>query len=1030
MEEIGLEGVDAGVAAYDSGDYRTALRLLRPLAISGNAKAQYYLGQMYLKGRGVIKSQMQASDWIGKAAAQGYGNSETVLGKIKESSNYFVWRSRGLTPETAAAAVEEMRGISQKTEDYGEPLSWCEQDAKDYVAECREKMHRPAPAAQGILAPRSRQVVWSASSSANNRLFSFLESLAEKGDAGCAYHAGMMKLFSDSVERDPECALSWLRIAADAGIPKALANLARIELYGPESDRDESAGAAHLKKAADLGEPEAQNILAARLLVKDATAEERREGARRLRDAAEAGLSKALVALGDAYAAGKVGFRKDVFKAEQCYLKAIEKDFPLANYSLGKLLIEKNPPNFPAGISRVMEAVDKNLPEALCYAGYLYEHGIAVTQNEARSDYMYSRAAEQGSMAAIMRLADRHDAACEYQDAFNWYRRAAERECDAAQYKLAYYIENHLINIGVLDAEDSAVKKVLWTGESGKIERKIGGAKYEQEAFAWYRRGASNGNVDCEYAIAHMYDEGIGVNQNREEALRWYKVAADHGNPSAQIMIASCHERGDGLEKSESEALKWYRSAAEAGDARAYYSLGKLFEEGKGVRQDSRKAVECYTKAADLGNADALFRLGQMYESSYMVSRNPGKSEVYFSQAMSAGHKGARREFAIQLIAQGGESRTRGIKLLEEAVRDKDRNAYRILGEAFAGKSGGEKNMIRAIEMFRYGAESGDAVSQYELGRAYETGDGVERNYIDAFRWYAKAEQNGCAKASYRMGMCMIEGRGTQKDLYRGAAALKRASRLGDDEASIELGKVLESGAGIDADAEAALACYAVPALKGNVWAQKKSGELCVQIGCDDQALSWIEKAAKQGDAEAAALAGDMFYKGIGCDKNYAKAHEYYNAAAKSDIPSAVRGLARMTEMGRGTEQNMEKAFELYARAASLGDTQAMFKRGRMLLNGIGCKISEKEGVAELTKAAGLGSIDAQYVLATMYSEGNSVHQDKSKAYVYICLAIAGGCDYADAEPLRETLRSQLSEDELSAAQEKAHAMFTAGQPQ
>ena len=46
---------DAG-AAYDKGDYATALRLLRPLAEQGNAQAQTSVGAMYAKGKGVSRT--------------------------------------------------------------------------------------------------------------------------------------------------------------------------------------------------------------------------------------------------------------------------------------------------------------------------------------------------------------------------------------------------------------------------------------------------------------------------------------------------------------------------------------------------------------------------------------------------------------------------------------------------------------------------------------------------------------------------------------------------------------------------------------------------------------------------------------------------------------------------------------------------------------------------------------------------------------------------------------------------------------
>ncbi len=65
-------GVDEGVAAYERGDYATALRESRPLAEQGNAIAQNNLGLMYDQGRGVPQDDARAVKWYSKAAEQGY----------------------------------------------------------------------------------------------------------------------------------------------------------------------------------------------------------------------------------------------------------------------------------------------------------------------------------------------------------------------------------------------------------------------------------------------------------------------------------------------------------------------------------------------------------------------------------------------------------------------------------------------------------------------------------------------------------------------------------------------------------------------------------------------------------------------------------------------------------------------------------------------------------------------------------------------------------------------------------------------
>ena len=69
-----------GVAAYDSGDFATALREWRPLAEKGDADAQFNLGVMYSKGQGVPQDYKTAVKWYTLAAEQGVASAQTNLG--------------------------------------------------------------------------------------------------------------------------------------------------------------------------------------------------------------------------------------------------------------------------------------------------------------------------------------------------------------------------------------------------------------------------------------------------------------------------------------------------------------------------------------------------------------------------------------------------------------------------------------------------------------------------------------------------------------------------------------------------------------------------------------------------------------------------------------------------------------------------------------------------------------------------------------------------------------------------------------
>jgi S1-C subfamily serine protease len=71
-----------GVAAYNSGDYATALREWKPLAEQAYVPAQYNLGQMYRKGQGVPQDDKTAVKWHRLAAEQGFAGAQYNLGTM------------------------------------------------------------------------------------------------------------------------------------------------------------------------------------------------------------------------------------------------------------------------------------------------------------------------------------------------------------------------------------------------------------------------------------------------------------------------------------------------------------------------------------------------------------------------------------------------------------------------------------------------------------------------------------------------------------------------------------------------------------------------------------------------------------------------------------------------------------------------------------------------------------------------------------------------------------------------------------
>jgi TPR repeat protein len=87
-----------GMVSYNRGDYVPAIKLFRPLAEAGNAKAQNILGVMYRKGEGVTPSSARAYMWFSIAAARGDKQAKASLQEM----------SKEITPAEMTQAKEMM----------------------------------------------------------------------------------------------------------------------------------------------------------------------------------------------------------------------------------------------------------------------------------------------------------------------------------------------------------------------------------------------------------------------------------------------------------------------------------------------------------------------------------------------------------------------------------------------------------------------------------------------------------------------------------------------------------------------------------------------------------------------------------------------------------------------------------------------------------------------------------------------------------------------------------------------------------
>ena len=139
---VAAQDSQKGLAAYNAGDYATALQEWKPLAEAGDDGAQYNLGLMYHKGMGVLQDDAAAVKWWRLAAEQG---------NVKAQHNLGVMYDNGM-------------GVLQ---DYAEAVKWYRLAAEQGVARAQTNIGVMYEYGYGVLQDNTMAHMWYNIASAN-----------------------------------------------------------------------------------------------------------------------------------------------------------------------------------------------------------------------------------------------------------------------------------------------------------------------------------------------------------------------------------------------------------------------------------------------------------------------------------------------------------------------------------------------------------------------------------------------------------------------------------------------------------------------------------------------------------------------------------------------------------------------------------------------------------------------------------------------------------------------------------------------
>lgn len=135
--------------------------------------------------------------------------------------------------------------------------------------------------------------------------------------------------------------------------------------------------------------------------------------------------------------------------------------------------------------------------------------------------------------------------------------------------------------------------------------------------------------------------------------------------------------------------------------------------------------------------------------------------------------------YIIKAYEDKPEDYKKQLDKLKPLVEQGDAEAQYNLATNYEDGRGVERNMQKAIELYRLAANQDYTEAQYYLGVIYDKGRGVTSDDVKAREWYHIAANNGHSLAQYNYAIFLLQGRGGSVDKDEALIWLQKAAAQG-----------------------------------------------------------------------------------------------------------------------------------------------------------------------------------------------------------------------------------------------------------
>lgn len=465
------------------------------------------------------------------------------------------------------------------------------------------------------------------------------------------------------------------------------------------------------------------------------------------------------------------------------------------------------------------------------------------------------------------------------------------------------------------------------------------------------------------FQLACSLKYGIAMEKNELLAVNYFEISSRKGFLYAIYELSLCYQEGIGVSKDEKIAKELLTEVNKKEYVEVLLHLAELYWDGKIVEDNKQRAIDLWQMCADLDSGLAFFELGNIHSNGYYVKKDEERGAFLYQTALDKGYLPACLELTIYRIRKLNESyyasgkiksNTETPKKMAGTLKNflettKDLTLYRKLCicvsyASFLREVLMKDSQNQAFLMFKDLAEQGFPRAQALLGECYEKGLGVEEpNIQTAIEWYKRASEADDLLGLRFLGKCYFAGKGMRYDIRKAAECFKRAIQRGDTTSS----------------SPALALCY----LFGGYNFERDP----------EKARKILEDEISKNNAKAMFILSQYYSSYFKETQDQKKRDEWIHRAAEAGWINAKILLA--SHIPKFDTPRVEERFKLYFRYCEI-NTHAMFE----LAQHFNDAEDYERALEYYHKADKLGNIDATEILASFYSVGFHVKQDKMLA--------------------------------------------------